>query len=103
MILASSSGDHFDCFFAGDSEGLSDSRLEGLVVAAGVEPAVVLLVEGTEAGLEIAAGDDEDRLPSSSLGLSNCEISTVMGCKRRTQEEVWSERNRGAQSMNTEE
>ena len=33
---------------------------------------------GTEAGREMAAGEGDDWLPSSSFGLSNREISTVL-------------------------
>lgn len=45
MILASSSGDHFDCFFAGDSDvnvdDRSAARLAGMTLD--VEPVVYVL------------------------------------------------------------
>lgn len=89
MILASSSGDHFDCFLAGDSEGwawLPERRFAGMEEVGGgcgVRPGVDTTLRGTEA--ERDDGGAEGRVAwwsSSSLGLSSNEISTVADWER---------------------
>lgn len=88
MIFASSSADHFDCFFAGDSwlsvPVLSAGRLAGIVLD---DDVVVSARDEAECAATLAVSDratDRCRgeggpleLVSSSLGLSNREISTV--------------------------
>jgi hypothetical protein len=87
MILASSSGDHLDCFLAGDSEGWAwvlERRFAGMEAGAGwgARPGVDTTLRGAEAERE--DGGPEVRVEwewwsSSSLGLSsNDEISTVV-------------------------
>jgi hypothetical protein len=81
MIRASSSGDHFDCFFAGGWLSRSDEacRLMEFVGRNG-GATVVAMLEGTEAA-ETDTGEaverDSARLTSSSLALSRSEISTL--------------------------
>lgn len=91
MIFASSSADHLDCFFAGDSEArvesLSASRFEG--ITDGVDVAVraldeldkAAMLEGAESERVSDGGgeglDIDDGECSSSLGLRSREISTV--------------------------
>ncbi len=91
MIFASSSEDHFDCFFAGDSdarfEDLSAGRLAG--ITDDVEVAVSVFEDADcAATLDSAESDrasdgggdglDLDEV-SSSFGLSSREISTLEG------------------------
>jgi hypothetical protein len=87
MILVSSSGDHLDCFLAGDSAGwVPDCRLVGTV------PAGANRGGSTVAGGMVAGGTDADRVVggptagagdvSSSLGLRRREISTLPECER---------------------
>lgn len=88
MIFASSSADHFDCFFAGDSwlmaPLLSAGRFAGIALEVDV---VVSARDDVECAATLAESDrasDRGRgeggslvLESSSLPLSNREISTV--------------------------
>lgn len=86
MIFASSSGDHFDCFLAGDSDGCGcplDSRFAGTDdggAGCGTKPGVDTTLLGTEADRDDAATDLTEWFSSSSLGFSNNEISTVADC-----------------------
>jgi len=81
MIFASSSGDHFDCFFAGDSNEASSvalaDRLAGITedvdVSVTLDGSVTL--EGTESDRVNDRGDGG--LWVSSFGSSSREISTV--------------------------
>lgn len=91
MIFASSSADHLDCFFAGDSDArvdvLSAARLAGITdgaeVAANVldEADCAAMLEGAESDPVSDGGgeglDRDDDEVSSSLGLRSREISTV--------------------------
>ncbi len=89
MIRASSSGDHFDCFFAGDWRSVLEACLfagtVGLSAAgAGPVPIVVVALEGMEAAerdTEAGEAEDLERESSSSFGLRSCEISTVVAVK----------------------
>jgi hypothetical protein len=89
MIFASSSGDHFDCFLAGDSDGWAwplDSLLAGTADAGGgcgARPGVDTTLRGTEIERDDSAAElVVEWLSSSSLGFSNNEISTVVECER---------------------
>jgi hypothetical protein len=87
MMRASSSGDHFDCFFAGDWKSVprDDAPLfVGMVVLAMAGPEPVPTVVAALEGMEVAeraaeAGEVEDRdgASSSSLGFRRSEISTL--------------------------
>src|SRR6266498_5281380 len=73
IISASSSADHLDCFFAGDSKEWDGcGRLVGTEV---VETAVAVVLGAVteDADLDEACGDDS----SSSLGFRRSEISTL--------------------------
>lgn len=87
MIFASSSGDHLDCFLAGDSPGcVPESRFVGIVPAAAGGAA------SPTAGAMTAGGTDDERAVgappvwegdvSPSLGLRRREISTLPECGR---------------------
>ena len=87
MILESSSGDHLDCFLAGDSAGcVPDCRFVGMVPAGanggGSAVAGEMVVGGTDA--ERVDGGPTGRVGdvSSSLGLRRREISTLPECER---------------------
>ena len=89
MIFASSSGDHLDCFFAGDwteRSWLEDCRLAGTADRGwdgGRGATLVATLDGPESDRDTDAGELVDRPSSSSFGLSNDEISTVragFGC-----------------------
>jgi len=83
MILASSSGDHLDCFFAGDWAGcsrLDDSLLAGTADrgwGGGSGATLVATLDGIDNDREIEAAEMVDWMSSSSLALSRDEISTV--------------------------
>lgn len=93
MIFASSSGDHFDCFFAGDSAGAGWVAWRFNVAASGGAAATTAVAEMVTAvaGVPAGGGTELDRVSavgevdvsvvdsdsSSSLGLSRREISTV--------------------------
>ncbi len=82
MIFASSSGDHLDCFFAGDWRGwswLEESRLAGTADRGwgGRGATLVATLDGTEPDRDTEAGELVDRPSSSSFGLSSDEISTM--------------------------
>lgn len=88
MIFSSSSGDHLDCFLAGDSDGCTPWCLfAGTLPAAdrGVDSAVVdaATVVGTDAERDEAGAEVVDRASSSSFGLRSSEISTLSGCERK--------------------
>ena len=90
MILVSSSGDHLDCFLAGDSvrwAPVAEDLLDGTVAAidSGVEFAVVEVatVAGTEAEREETGPDAVDCTSSSSLALRSSEISTLAEVDQR--------------------
>jgi hypothetical protein len=92
MILVSSSGDHFDCFLAGDcpTKSCEDACLFAGIVGRRLAskapvPTVVAVLEGTDVvERETEAGEAEERVSrpssSSSLGLSSSEISTLDVC-----------------------
>lgn len=82
MILASSSGDHLDCFFAGDWVGRSwlvESLLAGTAErgCGGRGATVVATLDGTDADRDTEEGELVDWPSSSSVDLSSDEISTV--------------------------
>jgi hypothetical protein len=88
MILASSSGDHLDCFFAGDWIGWSwveDSLFAGTADRGwgGRGATLVATLDGTDPDRDTEAGELVDRPSSSSFGLSSDEISTVRAGTRR--------------------
>jgi hypothetical protein len=83
----SSSGDHLDCFLAGDSPGcVPDWRLVGIVPAAanGGAPVVAgaMTVGGTDAERAVGGTTVREGDVSSSLGLRRREISTLPECER---------------------
>jgi len=89
MIFASSSADHLDCFFAGDSDAsaddLSAARFAGMTED--VEVAVnalddvdcAAMLDGAESERATDGGGDglDAGDAASSFGLSNREISTL--------------------------
>lgn len=75
MICASSSADHFDCFFAGDSAVYSGCGLFGGGGPA-VDPEAEVTVLGPAAGRD-ADLEDADGDSSSSFGFNKSEISTL--------------------------
>lgn len=89
MIFASSSADHLDCFFAGDSDAsvkdLSADLFAGMTddvevaVSAFEDADCPATLDGAESDRANDAGGDGLDLgeTSSSFGLSNREISTV--------------------------
>jgi len=86
--LVSSSGDHLDCFLAGDSAGcVPDCRFVGTVPAGanggGSAVAGAGVVGGTDAE-RVVVGGPTGRAGdvSSSLGLRRREISTLPECER---------------------
>jgi len=94
MILASSSADHLDCFFAGDSDAsvefLSASRFAGMTEDVEVAVSVfddvdcAATLDGAESDRANEGGGEGLDLgePSSSFGLSSREISTLEeGCQ----------------------
>lgn len=96
MIFSSSSGDHFDCFLAGDSDGCVPCCLfVGTLAAAksGVESAVVdvIVVAGTDADRDDGGAEMVARASSSSssFGFRSSEISTLAKCERRQAGGLW--------------
>jgi hypothetical protein len=92
MIFASSSGDHLDCFFAGDWIGwswLENSRFAGTADrgwGGGRGATLMEMLDGTDSDRDTEAGELVDRLSSSSFGLRSEEISTVRdGMRCRSQ------------------
>lgn len=83
MIFASSSGDHFDCFFAGDSEEASSVVLAGRLAGITEEEEVNAVLEdsATLEGAESDRANDRGEVgfcdDSSSFGSRSREISTV--------------------------
>ncbi|KAH0828461.1 hypothetical protein FOPE_01679 [Fonsecaea pedrosoi] len=83
MILASSSGDHLDCFFAGDWIGwswLEESLFAGTAGrgwGGGRGATLVATLDGTDSDRDTEAGELVDWPSSSSVGLSSDEISTM--------------------------
>jgi len=83
MILESSSPDHLDCFFAGDSEAsvdvLSAARFVGMTDDVDVAVNFLEDVDGADGAESERCGGGVVPLDvtSSSLGLSSREISTV--------------------------
>ena len=83
MIFASSSGDHLDCFFAGDWiewSWLEDSLFAGTAGrgwGGGRGATLVATLDGADSDRDIEAGELVDRPSSSSSGLSSDEISTM--------------------------
>ena len=93
MILSSSSGDHLDCFLAGDSDGWTPwSLFVGTVAAAvsGVGSDVVdaTAVVGTEGERDEAGTEVVDRASSSSC-LRSSEISTLLKSERKRTGRIW--------------
>ena len=87
MILVSSSGDHLDCFLAGDSAGcVPDCRFVGTVPAGanggGSAVAGAVVVGGTDAERVVGGPTGRAGDVSSSLGLRRREISTLPECER---------------------
>lgn len=87
MIFASSSGDHLDCFLAGDSPGCAPGcRFVGTAPAGanGGASAVAgaATVGGTETERAAGATTGREGDASSSLGLRRREISTLSECER---------------------
>ena len=89
MILVSSSGDHLDCFLAGDSAGcvtLADCRFVGTVpvvlVIVGSAIAVGAAVTGTDAERAAGCAMGSEGDTSSFFGLTMREISTLPDCAR---------------------
>ena len=87
MILASSSGDHLDCFFAGDSPGcVPDCLFVGTVPAAANGGASVIAgamtAGGTDAERAVGGATGTEGVVSSSLSSSRREISTLPECER---------------------
>jgi hypothetical protein len=84
MILASSSGDHFDCFFAGDwveKSCVVASLLAGTAerAAGSTGATLVAILEEMESDGVSDAEELVESASSSSSGLSNDEISTLGG------------------------
>lgn len=82
MIFVSSSGDHFDCFLAGECEAkswLDDSRFAGTAERAvvGTGATLVATLDCADSDWETDAGELMERRSSSSVDLSNDEISTM--------------------------
>ena len=82
MILASSSGDHLDCFLAGDSPGwVPDCRLVGMVPTAAnggtSDGGGATRVGGTDAERAAGGATATEGGVSSSLDLRRREISTL--------------------------
>ena len=91
MILASSSTDHFDCFFAGDSAAKpavrSAGRLAGMTLEVDVVVGVLDVLDCAATLVDAVSERASERLrggeglslvaTSSSLGLSSREISTL--------------------------
>lgn len=102
MIFSSSSGDHLDCFLAGDSAGwVPCCLLVGTQAAAGmgVDWAVVdaTAMVGTDAERDDSGIEVVDRASSSSSGLRSSEISTLSEYERYQTGELWGLRS--TQSM----
>jgi hypothetical protein len=96
MIFSSSSGDHLDCFLAGDSDGCVPCCLFIGTLAAtnsGVESAVVdaIVVGGTDADRDDGGAETVARASSSSssFGFRSSEISTLARCERRQAGGLW--------------
>lgn len=87
MILVSSSGDHLDCFFAGDSPGcVANGRLVGMMPLATTGSEFVVSDAEVFGATEVervdeGAADNEGDV-SSSFGLSRREISTLPECEQ---------------------
>ena len=84
MILVSSSGDHLDCFLAGDCEGYScvdDSPLLAgtteRAAVGGTGATLVVTLDGADSDKVTEVAELVDWPSSSSRALSNVEISTV--------------------------
>ena len=87
MILASSSGDHLDCFFAGDSPGcVPDCLLVGTVPTTANGGASIVArattAGGTDAERAIGGATGMEVDVSSSLSSRRREISTLPECER---------------------
>lgn len=89
MIFESSSGDHFDCFFAGDwtaSSWLVNDLLAGTAERGwgGKGATLVVTLDCTESDRETVDGEEVDWPSSSDVDLSSDGISTMIdGARRR--------------------
>jgi hypothetical protein len=97
MILASSSGDHLDCFLAGEAPtptwswpdsrfAGTEDRVDGWVVEGGKGATLVATLDGTDSERELVAlneGELVDWPASSSLASRRDEISTMRDGKKR--------------------